>query len=398
MAWILEHRDCWPREVMLNEPAEMQARAANGTVIGSVMVPAKTLARVVDIVPGFVVASFGKATGKVPSASTDLAERAAKAMGAAGARAKADAERAAMQAAATPAPEPLPVMKPVFGKAKFDPAKKITAATFATSGHPRVFARKDQRAALEKKIRRTDWAKAIYDDIEKRVTPLVERHEKDPEFIVSRLAMNWEDGKHHTKFSLDNGGKGDIAIREGNAPYPTVICDFGRIGSAPSPSLDGMEPYSSSKIAAQDNGGGTPEAAKGQWASHMNSRVLNSAYDAAIVYYFTGDKKLAKFAADILWTFCLGASCQEQIEPKEEIIRPASPLSRFRFPLSGFRCGRLKNKNAAESPPPRSCFWIESVTARYAPTMSFAAAQTYSRLRREMTSREISAGQTASHS
>jgi hypothetical protein len=87
-----------------------------------------------------------------------------------------------------------------------------------------------------------------------------------------------------------------------------------------------MEPYSSSKIAKQDHGGGTPETAKGQWASHMNSRILNSAYDAAIVYYFTGEKKYAKFAADIFWTFCLGASYQEQIEPKEE------------FNMHGFFC------------------------------------------------------------
>ena len=321
IGWFMEHRDVLPKTVKLVSGCEFPI-LSNGKVAGKISAPAGSEVPLLNLDRENVTILFGAANQQVRVDETDLLQRFEQAQGWAEARAKAkqalESSRA-NQTAAAAAPSRAGDIAP--GAVFQGP---LTEKSFRTSGHPRVYATKDQLDELKQKIATTDWAKETFERIKKGVAPYVERHQKDPEWIVSRMAMNWEDGKHYTDFEIKDGK--DISVRSGNAPYPTVIDDFGRIGSSPSPSLESMKPYSAPEIARQTAPGATPDGAKGQWASHMNSRILNLAYDAAVVYYFTGDKSYAKFAADIFWTFAHGASYQQQIDPKEE------------FNMHGFFC------------------------------------------------------------
>ncbi len=56
----------------------------------------------------------------------------------------------------------------------------------------------------------------------KKVTPYVERHKTDPEWILSRYLMNRVPGKRYTRFISDGDGT-ELIGYAGDAPYPTYI-------------------------------------------------------------------------------------------------------------------------------------------------------------------------------
>jgi len=314
----MEHRDVWPKTVTLKETREFPI-LTDGKVLGKVTAPAGAEVPLVNLDREKVTILFGTANQEVPIASTDLSERFERSQGWADARAKArqfvEAAHASEVAAAVAASASSSATS-----TSQDFKGPITEKTFKTSSYPRVYATRDELANLKQKIATVDWAKKYYENMKNGVAPYVERHKKDPEWIVSRLAMNWEEGKHFTTFETpkNDGHMGDISLRSGNAPYPTVMDDWGRTASALRQSIEQTKPYSSSVMADQSAPGVTPPAVMGRWAGHKNSAILNKAYEAAQMYYFTGDKSYAKFAADIFWTFVLGASYQEQVNPKDE--------------------------------------------------------------------------------
>jgi len=203
---------------------------------------------------------------------------------------------------------------------------KVKADQFRTEDHPRVFATRQDRDALMKKIETSEWAKKTYQDLKNKVDPLVKRHETDPQYAVSRLQMNWEDGKRHTHFW---GGANKIARREGNAPYPTVRVAYGRVGAGGRPSYDRLEPYGDGSLTMNRDGKWqkVPFEDTGLGAEDVNMDILDDAYRAAVVYYFTGEKKYAKFAADLIWTVIRGASYQVQLNPDDAKVNPFGYLS-----------------------------------------------------------------------
>ena len=203
---------------------------------------------------------------------------------------------------------------------------KSSSLVFASKEHPRVFARMDQRDSHLQKIKNVSWAKKVYLQLKEEVAPWVDQHGRDPEWMVSRLQMNWGDQQHYTHFFSNTETDGEpnaISRREGHAPYPTVRVAYSRVGrpfNPPPQNFEMLEPYGH---------GALPIWEHDQWevrpfeqtylgAEHVNQTILELAYRAAIVYYFTEDKNYAKFAADIIWTFIRGASYQLQIDPHEE--------------------------------------------------------------------------------
>lgn len=205
-------------------------------------------------------------------------------------------------------------------------AKPLCAADFRTAEHPRVFARADQRPALLEKIRTTPWAKKIYDDLKAQIDPMVTRHITDPAWIVSRLQMHWEAGRRFTEFYTTDG-HGPVARREGDAPFPTVR--LAHFGPGPTPLFPGKIPLE--RIIPYGDGSLWYEK-DGQWnlyrfeqtgmlAEQVNQTILEYAYQAAIVFYFTGDTAYAKFAADIIWPVIRGASYQSQLDPLDHSNR-----------------------------------------------------------------------------
>lgn len=211
---------------------------------------------------------------------------------------------------------------PLFSQSNESAATELPvlkSADFKSQDHPRVFATKADKDALWEKITRNEWAGKIYKALKLQVDTLVERHITDPQYIVSRLQMNWEEGKHYTDFYTSGNF---VPRREGNAPYPTVRVTYGRsaVNSTSAPPYDKIEPYGNGDLMRRVEGQWKliPFTETGLGAENTNQRIIEDAYRASIVYYFTGEKKYAKFVADILWTFIRGASYHNQLNPERE--------------------------------------------------------------------------------
>lgn len=205
-------------------------------------------------------------------------------------------------------------------------AQGVKPAQFPTTEHPRVFATEAERSVLLAKIHDVPWAQRMYEDLTGRVEPIVARHRDDPEYAVSRLQMNWEEGKRYTRCWAEGNA---IPRREGDAPFPTVRIAAGRVGTAGTPSYDRIDPYGNGDLVMRkgETWQRLPMMETGLGAETVNEGILNDAYRAAIVYYFTGDRDYAKFAADIVWTVIRGASYQEQLNPDSETFNHYGFLS-----------------------------------------------------------------------
>lgn len=185
-------------------------------------------------------------------------------------------------------------------------------------GHPRIYATAAGREALQRKIETCKWAGDMYAKLEREVKPYVERHRNDPDWIVSRMQMNWEDGRRHTVFHAKNNAV-PLAGRSGNAKYPTVRVAAGRVGNGTEQKLEDLIPFGDGnlKLARDGKTVDVPFDETGLAFENENMTILNLALRSAIVYYFTGDEAYAKFAADILWVFVRGAAQQEQLNPED---------------------------------------------------------------------------------
>jgi hypothetical protein len=195
---------------------------------------------------------------------------------------------------------------------------QIQKESFLSEAHPRVFATEREREALRKKLQEVPWARSMYLELKADVDPLVQQTAKDRGFAVSRLQMNWDDGSRFTDFYTEGNF---VTRREGNAPYPTVRVTYARAatGSTPLAPLDKVVPYGGGTLPLFKDGAWTqvPFTQTGLGTETFNQAILEDAYRAAIVYYITGDKSYARFAADILWVFVRGASYQNQLNPQE---------------------------------------------------------------------------------
>jgi hypothetical protein len=315
--WLLENHSHWPRGITLTKDV---ALSPTNTFTTGTTVP---LGKIIDV-DSLVILIDGKGF-KIPVSATDLMQRAqalmseadAAAMAAAPATAADDAAPSTETAVAvavaptvaTPAPEApvLATAQPFNGR--------LTAANFRTKDYPRVFVTKDMRPHLLAKIRSVDWAQAIYADILRRATGDMERHQHDPQWLVSRLCLNWGEGKHYTTFVPKNGG---VSEWSGNAPYPTAIPECGRVGGGDY-NLDLVRPYNDQRTTPQRRDGKiveVPYTELGRMPNQQNGRILDMAYSSAIVYFVTNDRRYAKMAADVFWTFCRGLSYQDQLDPQ----------------------------------------------------------------------------------
>ena len=186
---------------------------------------------------------------------------------------------------------------------------------------PHILVSDSEKEAVLKKIQGQNWAGTISKEIFDEVTPYVERHVNEPEWILSRYLMNRVPGKRYTQvFSNDGGLK--VVRYAGDAPVPTVrIGSHIRVPVTESgysyirPSLEEIVPYDTSRLMFLTN----TETNKKEWidpqsfVNSINTGINNLALNAAIIYWLKDDEKYAKFAADILDQWARGAFYQEPI-------------------------------------------------------------------------------------
>lgn len=217
-------------------------------------------------------------------------------------------------------------------------AQQIQESDFRTHVHPRIFVTSDEKASILEKIEKVSWAKDIYNGLKAEVHPIADIHSKAPGYVISRMQMHWEEGKHYTHFYTDGNF---ITRRNGNAKYPTVRVTYGRAASnsVPLVPLDKIIPYGDgsltkpvttqletvkitdatinvlSQLGQQIAYDTIPFTKTGLGTETVNRAFIHLAWKSSILYYLTGEKRYAKLSADILWNFVRGASQQEQINP-----------------------------------------------------------------------------------
>jgi Heparinase II/III-like protein len=180
------------------------------------------------------------------------------------------------------------------------------------STHPQILVATADRESIKTKVEKNDWAKVAYAKLKTRTDELVQRCQSDPQFMSSRLFMNWQ--THYTvpvvRSSRWTGG-------EGHAPVPTP-----RFGGArdwatkyePPARLEDLKPLNDNegKVWLLNKETGSEEWADagqtGRMFETVNERIIQTAADAAFIYWLTGDERYANYASEILWTYMYGFS------------------------------------------------------------------------------------------
>jgi hypothetical protein len=191
----------------------------------------------------------------------------------------------------------------------------------AQSNYPHILVNSGDKQAVLEKIKQQPWAKSIFDEMQNGVSPYVDRHQTDPQWILSRYLMNRVPGKRYTTVYSDESGSRLIRW-SGDAPVPTVrvntylrspITEKGT--SYRKPTIEELVPNDTAKLMNLFN----PETGQKEWTdpqayiTGINGEINELALDAAILYWLSGEEKYARFAADILDQWAKGAYYQEPI-------------------------------------------------------------------------------------
>lgn len=186
----------------------------------------------------------------------------------------------------------------------------VLSGCVQTLQHPRIYISNSGKSAFKNKIETSEWARQSYESLKARIDPYVERHQKDPEWIVSRLQMYWD--THYERVYV----KGSYFTHgTGKAPVPTVKFAGARDPETDyaMPSIEETQPYMDSKGMYLQNmkkeghpWEWTPPSKTGRLIGQMNDRIMELASNAAFLYWYTGEKKYAVFARDIFMTYIKG--------------------------------------------------------------------------------------------
>ncbi|MCH6259207.1 hypothetical protein MLD52_21800 [Puniceicoccaceae bacterium K14] len=196
------------------------------------------------------------------------------------------------------------------------------------SQYPSLYAKDTEREAILEKIENEQWAKDAWKKIKAKIEPHADRHEKDPEWIVSRLAMYWKDGERYTQCYIK---KQDWDYGEGNAPVPTVrLPGMRKWNNYINVPLGDRIPYNETGDMLgidRSSDDKTPVLVPYKESGHMirfnNEDILNLAETAAFAYWLTEEEKYAKFSGDILNTWLLGIYYMEPpLDPDESTGGP----------------------------------------------------------------------------
>ena len=173
------------------------------------------------------------------------------------------------------------------------------------------------------KAKTESWASAVYKSLTDKISPLADRHQSDPEWITSRMAMYWEDGKHYTQCYLKNQ---NWDYGEGNAPVPTVrmpgMRTWNKYTNVP---LEQRQPYNKTgdmlglnRLDPSQPPVLVPYKESGHMIRGNNVEILTLGEEAAFLYRITGDEKYAKFAADIFNQWLAGTFFMNPILDPEQ--------------------------------------------------------------------------------
>lgn len=188
--------------------------------------------------------------------------------------------------------------------------------------HPHIIVNKEDKQLILDKIKQQPWARQIFTKIFNDVTPYVERHQTDPDWILSRYLMNRFPGKRYTQFYSDEDGT-QLIKYAGDAPFPTVRVSphkrqpISKNGfSYRRPTIEELVPNDTSMLMLLQSTepGSTKEWVDPQaYVGDINQSINHLVLEASIVYWITGKETYAKFATDILSQWARGLWYQNPI-------------------------------------------------------------------------------------
>ncbi|MGJ8653877.1 MAG: heparinase II/III domain-containing protein [Opitutaceae bacterium] len=194
--------------------------------------------------------------------------------------------------------------------------KLILAATcffqvISYAERPQVLVSAEQHEAVQTKVQSVDWAKSAFDTMQERVDKYVAKTEAEPDWLSSRLAMNWDTNyvQAVTKGSRTIGGRG-------RAPVPTPRFAGARDWKTDykRQPLDELRPFNDKDgqimliNTTTDQEEWVDPSITGHVIERINKEIMRLVAEAAFVYWVTGDEKYAEFAAPVLWQFMHGLS------------------------------------------------------------------------------------------
>lgn len=191
-------------------------------------------------------------------------------------------------------------------------AQNIPLPTSMPQAHPRVLTTPDGKQETWTLIQQETWAKEVFDGLKQRTDTYTRRAKKEPDWLLSRLAMYW---KSHATDVYIKGENFDHAGGE-KAPVPTVryTGTRGTTATHGRPKLEDVVPYDDSdgNVTFCNNAlPGRPmevvhPAKTGRNIESLNCEILGIARDAAFLYWMTGEKQYATLAAGVFDTYMTG--------------------------------------------------------------------------------------------
>lgn len=146
-----------------------------------------------------------------------------------------------------------------------------------------------------------------------RLEPYAERHVTDPDWLVGRLQMYWQ--SHATEIYVNGEVLDHVA---GHAPVPTVRYPASRSGESDyaRPALADVLPWQDSLgLWMRNRATGRMEwvdpRKTGGNVGSINLEILNLARDAAFLWWWSGDERYARMAADVFDTYMTGLYWRE---------------------------------------------------------------------------------------
>lgn len=178
-----------------------------------------------------------------------------------------------------------------------------------SNNHPRIYNKDNTKAQFLQSISTCDWKKSYVEKKKKQVDYYIELCDNDPEWLVSRLQMNWK--TKHSNVYLKGG---DFAYSDGKAPVPTVRYSGTRDWATnyKGMELEDIEPYFDDKRGyfLENKHTGKKEWVHPSKTGHLiegiNQEILSIAEDASFLYWLTGEEKYAKLATPVLMMYIEG--------------------------------------------------------------------------------------------
>ena len=185
-----------------------------------------------------------------------------------------------------------------------------TGSSYAKNDkHPRIYSGNISNVDFLKSANKVEWKKQLIEKKKANVEKYLEKCKDDPEWLVSRLQMNWK--TKHTEVFL-HGGK--FSHSSGKAPVPTVRFSGTRDWATDykTPSIDEVEPYFDDERGMYLE---NRKTGKKEWVhpskvgfaiEKINRSIMSVAQDAAFLFWLTGEDKYAELAEPIFLTYIEG--------------------------------------------------------------------------------------------